>query len=235
MKVYISGDILERFPSYRLLLIAAKCVQVRVEDKSADQMLTGQEELSRMLFRTEALSQHPHIAAWRKTYASFGSKPSKYRCAAESLLRMVIKKKHLPRINTFVDLCNYVSIKYILPIDAIDTAHIIGDIRVRLACGNERFLPLGSQEATTPYAGEVIYSDDVDVLGRRWNWRKSDKTKVTTDTRNVLITIEGIGRIPTDVLEAAQYELGDLVRRFCNGEISNSSLDAESPQAYIPL
>jgi len=107
-----------------------------------------------------------------------------------------------------------VAIKHYLPIDAMDLINIVGNISIRMANGGEYFLPLGANEPDNPDAGEVVYCDDKEVLGRRWNWRKCDKNKVTPQTKNILCTVEGIETILTGKIEQASEELSDLFKQF---------------------
>ena len=53
-------------------------------------------------------------------FRQFGVDPTKYRCAAEALLRRLTKKGDIPSINTLVDLCNLISIRFALPVAAFD-------------------------------------------------------------------------------------------------------------------
>lgn len=235
MYLLISPEIVEQYPSYHLMVITGSQIQVSACDKGVDSLLRRQEEQIHRTVELSSLHQHPHISSWRKTYASFDAKPSKHRCAVEALVRAILKRGSLPRINSFVDLCNYVSVKHVLPIDVMDLDNIEGDISIQFAKGNERFLTLGSRQLDPPNPGEVIYSDAVDVLGRRWNWRKSEKSKVTLETKTILITIEGIGDISTETLRAAEVELRNLLQRFCDGTLSTYFLNTETPQVSISV
>ena len=233
MNFSIVPDILQSYPSFRVVIVTAKGVRVSEYDRDIDALLEQQEYEVNKTLSLPGLPDHPHIAAWRKTYASFGSKPSKYRCAAESLLRAVLKKGSLPKINSLVDLCNYVAIKHCLPIDAMDLVNIVGDIYIRYAKGDEYFLPLGAHEPDNPDAGEVIYCDDVEVLGRRWNWRKCDKNKVTQQTKNILCTVEGIGNIESDRIKQAADELQSLLKSSFNCTPQAYWFDTHMNQAQV--
>ena len=51
---------------------------------------------------------------------------------------------------------------------------------------------LNSEETKNPKEGEVVYIDDKEVLCRRWNWRECDKSKMTEETTNVALVVEGL-------------------------------------------
>ncbi|HEX7556281.1 MAG TPA: phenylalanine--tRNA ligase beta subunit-related protein, partial [Leptolinea sp.] len=88
---------------------------------------------------TTPLSELPTLAGWRAAFRQFGVDPTGYRSAAEALLRRLTKKGDIPSINTLVDICNLTSIRYGLPVAAIDTRQVTGVITVRFACGDENF------------------------------------------------------------------------------------------------
>lgn len=232
MNFSIAPEILKTYPTFRVIILTAENIQVSEYNAEIDRMLDEQQDKIKNSLELAALPEHPHIREWRKTYASFGAKPSKYRCAAESLLRTVLKRGSLPRINSLVDLCNFVAIKHVIPIDAMDTLNLKGNVRIKFAQGDEPFLPLGARELDNPPQGEVIYCDDQDVLGRRWNWRKCDKNKVTGATKNILCTVEGIGNISTKKLTAAADELGGLLQKYFDCDTKACFYDASNSRAH---
>ena len=134
----------------------------------------------------------PEIQAWRRTFSKMGLKPTRYRCASESLLRRFRKEGALPRIHPLVDLCNAVSLAFAIPVAALDVARISGHLEVRRAAGDENYLTL-SGEPENPEQGEVTF---VDAAGhahaRRWTNRQSGHSAVRDTTRTVLITAEAM-------------------------------------------
>ena len=101
-----------------------------------------QAEQRRVIERTgdKPLSEIPSLAGWRAAFRLFGVDPTKYRNAAEALLRRLTKKGDIPSISALVDLCNLVSIRYGLPVAAFDACLLNGPITVRFA-GATRLLP----------------------------------------------------------------------------------------------
>ena len=133
----------------------------------------AEQEQTRQRIQTP-LSEAPSLSAWRQAFRRFGVNPTKYRSAAEALLRRLEKKGDIPSINTLVDIGNLVSIRYALPVAIFDTRHITGAITVYPATGTERFVELDSTEIIHPDPGEVVFADDTGlVVARRWCWRQS--------------------------------------------------------------
>ena len=61
---------------------------------------------------TETLKQISGIEATRRVYRACGKDPSRYRPAAEALIRRMLQGKPLYQIDTLVDLVNLASIAY---------------------------------------------------------------------------------------------------------------------------
>jgi len=138
------------------------------------------------------LSELPALAAWRGVFRGFGVDPTQYRSAAEALLRRLTKQGELPSIGTLVDVANLVSIRHALPVAVFDLHAIRGGIAVRFARGDEQWADLGSSTTERPAPGEVVFTDEADVVvARRWCWRQSAESAAGNDTSEILVTVEG--------------------------------------------
>ncbi|MFK7805646.1 MAG: B3/4 domain-containing protein, partial [Anaerolineae bacterium] len=114
------------------------------------------------------LSELPSLHAWRRAISAFGVSPTKYRTAAEALLRRLTKKGDVPVINTLVDIGNLVSIRYGLPVAIFDSSQVSGTVTVHYSDGTENYTELGSNEVLHPEVGEVVFSDEEKmVIARR--------------------------------------------------------------------
>jgi DNA/RNA-binding domain of Phe-tRNA-synthetase-like protein len=174
-------------------------------------------------------TRHPHIASWREIYRSFGTKPSDYRPSAEALVRRTIKTGKLPVINTAVDLYNVVSVKHIIPMGGFDADKVEGDIYLRVSDGGETFTPLGASKQEETYSGEVVYADDARILTRRWNFRDADETKITSETRNLVMFIDASPEIKLENVESALDELLHLLEDACCGKYAKAIASSHEP------
>jgi DNA/RNA-binding domain of Phe-tRNA-synthetase-like protein len=118
--------------------------------------------------------------------------PTKYRNAAEALLRRLDKKGDVPSVSVLVDLGNLVSIRHRLPVAVIDADRVAGGaVTVRRSRGTERFDDLGGTEATHPEVGEVVFVDAAEeVVARRWCWRQSSRSAAGPSTTRLIIAVE---------------------------------------------
>jgi len=165
----------------------------------------------RKKYSKETLAEVPKIKVWREAYIRFGAKPKTYKPSVEALYRMTLDGIPVRPINKVVDIYNYISLKHMVPVGGDDLDHVDGDIELTYAKGDEKFELLGSKELQNPEKGEVIYKDDKEVLCRRWNWRECDKSKMTQDTKNVSLVIEGLPPVTKGEMEQIANELGEIV------------------------
>ena len=117
----------------------------------------------------EALGALPSLAAWRRAFTAFGVEPTRYRSAAEALLRRLTKQGDVPSLGLLVDMGNLVSIRYGLPIAVLDLRAVSGGSTERYAPGAEPCTEHGTDEERRPEPGEVRYDDDAgQVAAPRW-------------------------------------------------------------------
>jgi lysyl-tRNA synthetase class 2 len=233
MKFVIDRAIFGKFPGVNIGLVVAKGIDNTGESGEIANMIREREREIRANFQTETLSQDPKIEAWRKAYSSFGAKPKKYKCSVENIYRMILGGLEVRHISKIVDIYNYLSIKHVIPAGGDDIDKVEGNIVLRFARGDENFTELNSSETKNPGEGEVVYADDREVLCRRWNWRECDKSKMTEETKNVAIVVEGLPPFGKENIEGIAKELAEMVRKFCGGEVSDFVLDADNPEMEI--
>ena len=176
------------------------------------------------------LSQLPSLYAWRRAFSAFGVSPTKYRSAAESLLRRLTKKGDIPSINTLVDIGNLVSIRYGLPVAIFDTKAIATPITVHYADGSEIYTDLASGKEMRPETGEVVFSDENKmVVARRWCWRQSATSAANERTTAAVITVEAHHEGGAADIRNALDDLLALVQEHAGGVCSGAVLDATNP------
>lgn len=218
MKLRISPLISKKFPKLNIGIVIARNIDNTGSDKKIHHLLEEVEELIKLNTVPADLAKHDMISPWRAAYSDFGAKPSKYNCSIEALMKRILKGDDIPRINKIVDIYNYLSLKYLIPIGADDLDKVEGDIALTISDGAEIFIPLNSEDVENPKQGEVIYKDSRHVLCRRWNWRECNKTKITEDTKNLIIYTEGLPPVTKEKLKEVGKEIIDTIKTFCGGE-----------------
>ncbi|MCG8348724.1 MAG: hypothetical protein MI924_13220 [Chloroflexales bacterium] len=175
-------------------------------------------------------SELPEVQAWRRAFSQMGLKPTQYRSAAEALLRRFRKDDTLPTLHPLVDLCNAVSLAYALPVAVIDLAQVAGFIQVRHADGDETYLAF-SGETEHPEPGEIIFADaERQVHARRWTFRQSRRSTVSTATRRALIVSEGLHATARTDVAALLDTLDTELRAVGYSPLRRALLTAEAPR-----
>lgn len=230
-KLKITPHIIEKFPEYTAFVIYAQGLENRPSDEYSTGLLRSVESKQREAFGTEKLSSHPHIAAWREAYKSFGSKPSKYLCSVEALLSRTLKGQDLPVINHLVDLYNTVSIRHVLPVGGEDWEQLTSDLILTFATGEEPFVTYqsGEQVVEYPAPGEVVWTDSTGVTCRRWNWRQCRRTALTVDTSNAYFVLDSLPPYSIEQLMVAGEELMEHLKKSSpNCTINHEILSADN-------
>jgi DNA/RNA-binding domain of Phe-tRNA-synthetase-like protein len=227
VKFKIDPAIFATFPGLHIGVVCAKGVDNQGDCPDLLEKIKKIQREIRDSFDMETLADCPKIQNWRYAYTLFGAKPKKHRSSVESLYRMTLEGKELHPINKVVDIYNYLSLSHMVPVGGDDLAKVQGDIELGFARGDEPFLPLGSYEVQRAKEGEVIYADEREVLCRRWNWRESEKSKMTERTRDVLLVSEGLPPVTAEDMKRIVDDLAQLVAKYCGGKISRDILSAE--------
>lgn len=230
MKIKIEAAIIKQFPDTKIGVLIAENVNNKTRSEKISMFIGQVEEKIRKAYSLEDITSVDKIVDWREAYRSFGCKPSEYRSSVEALLRRILQGKELPLINPIVDIYNLISIKYFLPAGGGNLDKIKGTINLTIAQGTEHFVMLGSSTPVPIKSGEVIYIDDEEVLCRAWNYRESDKTKITEDTRNVYLLLEGLKNTSDEEITNALSELAELISVYCGGSLKKFVLNKNNQE-----
>jgi DNA/RNA-binding domain of Phe-tRNA-synthetase-like protein len=193
------------------------------------ELLRNEEMFCRSIFSELTVSEHPNIQNWRKAYTKFGA-GSHYRSSIETLVKRVSKGDNLPSINNLVDIYNLISLKHLLPVGGEDLRRIQGNIELTTATGEEHFKAIYSETNESPQKGEIIYVDGYrDVLCRRFNWREADKSKITEQTKDAIIYIEGISPVNAIETKEAMQDMVGYMEKFCSGSVELFLINKDFP------
>ena len=229
----LDDAVLSAFQGVKIGVLLGQGVTIGGADEGLEALKASVVEEAVESFGSGPVTSHPHIRSWREMYKAFKTRPGDYRPSAEALMRRAIKTRGLPSINAAVDTYNAVSMRHRIPMGGFDMDRVRGTIRLRYSGGGEAFVPLGSSVPEETYPGEVVYADDSRILTRRWNYRDCDETKITTETRNLVMFVDGSGEIPREGVGEALIELGGLLGDFCGGDCSMAIADGDDPSVSL--
>ncbi|MCR4582670.1 MAG: hypothetical protein K5764_03850 [Prevotella sp.] len=169
---------------------------------------------------TEALKELPSIAATRRIYKACGKDPSRYRPASEALIRRMLQGKELYQIDTLVDLVNLASIAYGYSIGGFDADKFVGDT-LTLGIGREGEPYEGIGRGMLNIAGLPVYRDQQGGVGTPTS--DNERTKLTLQTRHLLVLINGYDGNAARVEENGQY-IVSLLQRYAGSKDAQVTL-----------
>ncbi len=216
MKIIVSNEIELACPGF-----VGACVEAEVENTLYCEPLW--EEIRQLCeeykqrFDTVNIKEMPSIAATRRVYKACGKDPSRYRPAAEALIRRVVQGKELYQRDTLVDLINLASMRFGYSIGGFDASKFVGDT-----------LTLGIGKADEPYEGigrgqiniegMPVYRDALGGVGTPTS--DHERTKIDLETSHLLVLINGYDGDEEHVRDNAEY-IKSLLQRFCNSDGGN--------------
>jgi DNA/RNA-binding domain of Phe-tRNA-synthetase-like protein len=230
------ADIADDFPDYRVGVVVADNLTILPERPGhLDALIRAREIAARGQWTGIELSRVPGVAAWREAYKRFGIKQTRYRSSVERLLKNVLAGRDLPRVNSFVDLYNAVSLAHVMPLGADDLDKVTPPFAFRYAREDDSFVDMadaveGESEPEAPKPGEVVYADADHVLCRRWNWRQDARSLITPATTRAIVTVQANG---AGDVAAAVDDLVHLIAQYCAGNCRTAMLDAAHRRAVV--
>jgi len=231
MRFCIEEEVLKMFPQFCRGIALAAGINNSRPSPELERLLREEEEKMRQNPAID-LATHPRLAAWKDAYRQFGSNPNKFTPSIVFLAKQVKSGKPVRSISPAVDAFNLISIRHVIPCGGDDMDSVEGDVTLGRAASDETFAPIFKpEEIERPEPGEVIYVNrhTKRILCRRWNWRNADFSKITPETRNLAINVDGMmPSIGRPEIEEAAEELKQLLIQYCGGTISVHCLDAQN-------
>ena len=223
-------DLLQRYPNLCGGIILARGMHNQPTPLELLDTFQAEQRLVLRRLGDTPLSEIPSLSAWRGAFRGFGVEPTKYRSAAEALLRRLTKKGDIPSINALVDAYNLVSIRYAVPMAAFDTRHLNGSLTIRFADGSEWFTAHDEPEAGHPEPGEVIFVDETGLIfARRWCWKQSFESTTALDTTTAIITVEAHHAEARQDVTLAMADLIELLSKYVGGSYQPEILGPDRP------
>jgi DNA/RNA-binding domain of Phe-tRNA-synthetase-like protein len=236
MRFRVEDEVFRIFPQFCRGIVMASGIDNSRQFPELEALLREQEEKLRQDPQVD-LATHPRLLAWKDAYRQFGSNPNKFTPSIVFLAKQVKSGKSVRSISPAVDAFNLISIKHLIPCGGDDMDKVEDDLTLGSASSNETFAPIFKpEEIEHPDAGEIIYVNRKTgrVLCRRWNWRNGDFSKLTPETGNLAINVDGMmPAIGRDEIEQATNELKELLARYCGGKIFIHYLDAQNRQGEV--
>lgn len=182
MEIRISSELSQLFPNFIVGIIHYQNIVVG----ESPQMVKGRLQLfQESLFfdlQEKNVTELEGIKEWRQIFKLAGKDPNRYRHSAEALYRRVKKQNYLQPVNSAIDLNNFFSLQYQIPIGIYDLDKLKGDLEIRLGNEKEEYNGLNGRSNSLDHL--IISVDDHGPFGSPFV--DSDRTCVTEKTMNAV-------------------------------------------------
>ncbi|MFQ6123775.1 MAG: B3/4 domain-containing protein [Candidatus Heimdallarchaeota archaeon] len=216
MWLKVDPDLHMDFPQLQALLCSVSGIEVSKESKK---LLNFKEQIVadvQKKYDLDLLRDLQTFRMYRDFFWRVGIDPTKIRPASEALVRRILAGKPIPRINTVVDAYNLASIKTEIAIAAFDRDKLEGELLLRYARAGEIFRGIGWKDSKGLQGGEIVVSD-ANKLVAIYPYRDADDSKITPQTRHVLMLICGVPGIDEQKLKEAVQVSIEYITCFCGG------------------
>jgi DNA/RNA-binding domain of Phe-tRNA-synthetase-like protein len=164
-------------------------------------------------YSNTSIGSVPGVLEVRQFFRKIGIDPTKHRPSSEALLNRAIKQKGFNHINPVVDVCNWCSLEFLLPMCAYDSDKINGDVIVRI--GNEEDSYLGHNKRVVNLNKRYLLSDEISAFGSPIT--DSIRTAVDKNSKNISIVIFAPADYQNEFLEDRLNSFIQRITVICGG------------------
>ncbi|WP_066316460.1 B3/4 domain-containing protein [Bacillus sp. FJAT-29814] len=223
MEIRVSAEISELIPDFKVGIIEYKNITVG----ESPQMLKGRLQLFQESIyfdlESKSVSDLPGIQEWRNIFKKTGKDPNRYRHSAEALYRRVKKQNYFASGQSAVDLYNFFSLQYQVPIGLYDLNLLKGPLEIRLGRQGEEYIGLNGRSNSLERL--VLCSDQNGPFGSPFV--DSEKTAVTFNTKNALQIIYLRPSTDAENAEKLTESLMDMFVQIHGGDASYQILGCQ--------
>lgn len=207
MEIQISGSLCESVPGFSAGIIHYNDIQV----ESSPQMLKGRLQLFQESIYFDLLDKKvtelEGIKEWRQVFKMTGKDPNRYRHSAESLYRRVQKQNYLQSVHSAIDLNNFFSLQYQVPIGIYDQDTLKGKISFKIGTETDEYQGLNGRKNSLH---QLIHTaDESGPFGSPFV--DSERTATSMATKNAL---QIIYLRPSETSENKQKMTASLMNMF---------------------
>ena len=165
------------------------------------------------------------IKEWREALKALGADVNRYRHSVESLYRQMAKENFLSPVQSAVDLNNFFSLQYEIPIGIYDLDTLNGDITIALGGETTKYEALNGREVTLR---NLIHS--VDNTGPFGSLYVDSKRSATSEqTKNALQIFYLRPSMSVDLANELLNAAGNMFTQITGGEFKTAVLHTQQP------
>jgi DNA/RNA-binding domain of Phe-tRNA-synthetase-like protein len=222
LPVIFSDEFASKYPSASVGYAVMTNVQVM---KRNDNLVDALDALVKKYegLTVEKILGFPEIQSYHKMYKQMGVDLHSRRPSPEALLRRVAEGKGLYQVNSLVDAYNLVVLKHRVSLGAFNLKLMRLPISVEIASGGEMIELLGKGK-TSITQGEVFYRDMIGPYNLDYNYRDAERTKITEDTTDIVVNVDGIGEITPEKVRQVLVDAVKTIQMYCGGVVEDARI-----------
>lgn len=228
MHYTVDKSVFDLSPDIKFGILIGKNLKNSETSPEDEARLRNAENRLRETIQVDELRNLPNISFYREVMTKAGINPNKFPTSVEAMLKRILKGGQLPIINALVDLCNAVSIEYLITLGAHDLIDIHEDLEVRFSRGDDIFLPFGASEYEKVDEGELVFTSGNVVQTRKWIWRQSELGKTTIESKDIFFQLVGNGSDEDASLYKAMEDIESLVAERFEGTCQKYIVDSNN-------
>lgn len=182
MEIQIHEEVKQLVPMFKIGVVHYRNIQVA----DSPQMLKGRLQLfQESLFfdyEDKKITEIPAINEWRKLFKTIGTDPNRYRPSNEALYRRVQKQQFLSTVNSAVDMNNFLSLQYQIPLGIYDMNQLNGPISIKIGTDEDSYIAINEREISLK--NKLHSADQKGPFGSPYV--DSKQTAVTANTTEAL-------------------------------------------------
>ncbi|MEW9110811.1 MAG: phenylalanine--tRNA ligase beta subunit-related protein [Cytobacillus gottheilii] len=213
MEISISPELSTLIPQFKIGVITYHDIQVGQSPQMVKGRLQLFQESLYFDYEDKKVTEIEAIQEWRQIFKACGKDPNRYRHSAEALYRRVLKQNYLQSVHSAIDLNNFFSLKYQVPIGIYDADKLSGGVQIRLGEENESYIGLNGRENSVHRL--LVAADDSGPFGSPFV--DSERTAVTEETVNAMQVIFLRPSIMVEEAEEMTVSLKDMFLQVHGG------------------
>ena len=218
MNVRLDSSVTDQIPGLSLGVLLYNGISVSDSPKMLQGRIHYFVEKLRLEHDLTRLQEVEGIAEWRSIFKRLGTDPSRYRPSSEALLRRLLQGNPFYWINSAVDVNNFFSVLYALPLGIYDRDQLDGDVVCRVGQTEDRYDGLNGREVHME--NKLLLGDARGPFGSPIV--DSRRSSVTEQSQNLLQVIFFHERVPASKREEILGSVGRMFTEINGGDLASS-------------
>jgi len=207
----VDSEVFEKVPNLCIGAVIVEGVDNKNSCEAIDELLSRQISIEKSaLLKESSVKKMKCLEPYHHAMKEMNINSSKFLCSIEALLTRLNKKGELPFLNATVNLGNYISLKYKLPVGVHDINQLKDDLCVRFATQKDTEFLENNLENDELSVGEPVYASSNSIRTRRWIWRQMEAGRVSENATRLLFPIDGFSENKEQIIKACE-ELAKLL------------------------